>query len=52
MKNQIVLWAAEMSSNPRRRRLFLFGLAVLALVGGIAGVAEAGPATGGPFPGT
>jgi|FLYN01.1.fsa_nt_gi hypothetical protein len=51
MKNQIVLWAAQMTADPRRRRIFLFGLAVLALVGGIAGVAEAGPATGGPMPG-
>ncbi len=45
MKNQIILWAAEISADPRRRRLFLFGLAVLTLVGGIVGVVEAGPAT-------
>jgi len=51
MKTQIVLWAAQMTANPRRRRMVLLGLTMLALVGGIAGVAEAGPAAGGNFPG-
>ena len=52
MKTQIVLWAAQMTANPRRRRMLLLGLTMLALVGGIAGVVEAGgPAAGGTFPG-
>lgn len=50
MKNQFVLWAAQMTADPRRRRIVVFGLAVLALIGGVVGVAEAGPAGGGVFP--
>jgi len=51
MKNQIVLWAAQMTANPRHRRFVLLGLTALVLVAGMAGVAEAGPAGGGTFPG-
>jgi hypothetical protein len=50
MKNQIVLWAAQMTADPRRRRIVIFGLAVLALVSGVVGVAEAGPVGGGSLP--
>jgi hypothetical protein len=50
MKNQIVLWVAQVSASPQHRRVILFGLTILVLVAGVAGVAEAGPAGGGNFP--